>query len=200
MTDLSEHWNNAAIDYLEILVGMFGQRDGHFNFRDVRVAPPNRDFPHPFYEPITERDFFADIRISKRASHCLCIAKWEIAHECVHLIDPVNDGLASFLEEGLAHWFQMQSIYHDLDVQKYLAHCFGNFEPSNGHIQAISWIEECGPCNLIKAVRELRCSGTKISSIMYEDLRPKIPHVPNQTIRNLCCTFHKGGIPTRDAC
>lgn len=199
MTDLSEQRNNAARDYLEILVGMFGQRDCHFHFREVRIAPPDRDFPHPSYERINERDFFADILISKRASHCLCVAKWEIAHECVHLIDPVDHGFANFLEEGLAHWFQMKPIYHDSDVQKYLATCFDNYKPRTGYVQATSWIEECGPCKVIEAVRELRCSGIKISSIMYESLRPKFPQVPGQTILNLCSTFHEKGIPIRAA-
>jgi len=35
------------------------------------------------------------------------LAHWQLAHECVHLIDPHKDP-TNFLEEGLATWYQNQ--------------------------------------------------------------------------------------------
>ena len=33
-------------------------------------------------------------------------AYWEIAHECVHLLDPKIPAPTTFLEEGIATWYQ----------------------------------------------------------------------------------------------
>ena len=39
----------------------------------------------------------------RRSDQC----EWQIAHECVHLLDPVKRGRANVLEEGLAFGFRM---------------------------------------------------------------------------------------------
>jgi hypothetical protein len=38
------------------------------------------------------------------------LARWQLAHECVHLIDPHFPAPTNVLEEGLATWFQNRQV------------------------------------------------------------------------------------------
>ena len=45
-----------------------------------------------------------DVWVSKWSDHSR--AGWDLAHECVHLLDPIMEKYATYLEEGLATWYQ----------------------------------------------------------------------------------------------
>ena len=100
---------------------LLGPRDPKFTYvgleiDETRGATPKIWFPHtghPEYES-GKRSRHIIIRLTESAQSNANVAIWQLAHECVHLIDPwqpeVEDRQTNFLEEGLAAWYQTTII------------------------------------------------------------------------------------------
>ena len=94
-----------------------GPRDPDFTYVGLEFdttpdAKPHIWFPHVGH-PDRDRDKTSNhiiIRLTEKAQSDANLAIWQLAHECVHLIDPWNieaEGRqANYLEEGLACWYQ----------------------------------------------------------------------------------------------
>ena len=83
--------------------------------------------------------------------------RWQIAHECVHIIDPVPLGQATVLEEGLATWFQGHKVPgQHATIPRYAA--------------AEAWVKPRHE-QLCVIVRKLRAQGARISNISCKQLR-----------------------------
>ena len=115
---------HQVIIYRGILEDMFGPYDSRFNFGSIRRSTdpmdvPHTNFPNGFY---LSGGCVVDIHISSEplAEELEDQAVWQVAHECVHLIDPGPKGTANYLEEGLATWFQDEIEYHINEVQNYI--------------------------------------------------------------------------------
>ena len=172
--------------YRKRLEGMFGRCDQRFVFGSIRETTnkkdvPQTDFPNGFH---FNDGCVVDIHISKEPwqNHWCNQATWQIAHESVHLLDPVEAGYSTFLEEGLATWFQDEPKHHIATVQEYI-------RPEMGHEPAYAEAKElvcrCMP-QLTSAVKEIRSSGVRIQDITPDELASFLPYVDRKVIESLC--------------
>ena len=83
----------------------FGPRDPNFEFGSILPGTGKR--PH-ISCPRTSR---INICLTKEAlaDSDEMWARWQLAHECVHLIDP-HENPTNVLEEGLAVWYQNKKV------------------------------------------------------------------------------------------
>ena len=103
--------------FLTEIEKLFGLRDPKFTYVGLEFdtshdAKPRIWFPHTGYpgRETNEPSRHVNIRLTGNAQNDANLAIWQLAHECVHLIDPWNIEVegrqSSVLEEGLAVWYQ----------------------------------------------------------------------------------------------
>ena len=172
--------------YLAMLEEMFGSRDPRFEFGTIKQSPedPQTHFPGSYH---TNGGCVVDIQIGKPAweSFSCVLATWQVAHECVHLLDPGVRGTANVLEEGLATWFQDEKQFHDENVRRFID---GNKPHSENYETAKRLVVQCQP-DIVPAVKTIRSTGTKIRGIRADILAEHIPRADRETIENLCTIF-----------
>ena len=106
-----------------------------------------------------------DVWVSKWSDHSR--AGWDLAHECVHLLDPIMEKYATYLEEGLATWYQDSPQLHP-DYQNIRSLVQGHI---NGHPEGMrhkdpkyrgakELVQKCMP-EIKSAVRSIRKKGAK---------------------------------------
>ena len=134
-------------------------------------------FPSDAYEPMNA---LSDVlsKVGKRPWENLWRDQgtWQVAHECVHLLDPVERGAANFLEEGLATWFQDEPLFHDDNVKRYIAR---NSPPPEPYSTAKRLVLQCQP-QIILAVKNIRSSRTRIRDSRVKTLA--LVHVHGQIV------------------
>ena len=179
------HLNKQVPYYLDILESKFGPRNPKFKF--VTVQKSQNDIPHiSFPGGYNEDGCVVDIRIgaepweSCKYGH----GTWQVAHECVHLLDPVVGGTTN-LEEGLASWFQNDPRFHSDSVKQYIVQ---NKKKDARYEVARNLVLCCMP-QLIPAVKEIRSSGTRIRDITTDALAEKLHDVDSNIIEKLCSSF-----------
>ena len=157
-----------------------------FVFGTIRKSAdytPRTFFPDKYH---TDGGCIVDIQISDFPwEHCSPDqGKWQVAHECVHLLDPGIVGTANYLEEGLAAWFQDESRFHDDTVRQYIARntTTGLYALTRDHVLC------CMP-QLTRAVKEIRASGKRTREISPDVLDGRLPQIDWKTIESLCVTF-----------
>ena len=113
--------SSYASRFIADVEGLFGPRDRSFTLVGVVIDrdpanPPQLWYPNSGIPPgdAEERSRHIVIRLASNAHADLARAKWQLAHECLHLLDPWNvkvDGRpANWLEEGLAAWYQNSRV------------------------------------------------------------------------------------------
>ena len=191
--------------YMSKIQRIFGPRDTRFDLGSISRAPENKpnaisnDGPYIFFPE--NQDYMGNcpinIYISRTAwDNAYCDqAAWQVAHECVHLIDPVKSEDVTFLEEGLAVWFQNQPENHLKPTKNYLAqnkHILNeNDEFERKYIEAERIVNSLMP-QLARAIKKIRNDGnTRISDIKPEKLQPYLRRDASiQDIYKLCSLFH----------
>ena len=175
--------------YMPVLEGMFGPRDNRFEFRAIGRSThprggPQTLFPFGYYQ---SGGCLVDIQISQRAydRNSLDQSIWQVAHECVHLLDPCCQGMANILEEGLATWFQDEQKYHPDIVRTYIRK---NSPHSPRYTEAKQLVAKCMP-DLQFAVKKLRASGFRLTDFDSVDLATCMPRIDDCTITRLCEKF-----------
>ena len=176
--------------YRGLLEGMFGQCDRRFVFGSIkrtvnRDDPPHTNFPDGFH---SNGGCVVDIHISEWLwQYCRCDqATWQLAHESVHLLDPVEKGEATFLEEGLATWFQDEPTYHHSVVQKFIER--ETITHPQDYAVAKVLVSRCMP-QLTSEVKKIRSLGVRIQDITVDELAPCLPNIDRETIEHLCRRF-----------
>ena len=181
--------------YIEILEGLFGPRDRRFVLGTFSKSSNDEDipqihFPNTFH---LSGDCIVDIQVSGGA---WCKGDryqggWQVAHECVHLLDP-GKGITNFLEEGLATWFQCEPRYHEETVKGYIVQhgARGLLKDLRNYVEARELVLSCMPV-LIEIIKEIRGSGIRLRHITPEILAPALPYVDTNTINRLCLEFEK---------
>ena len=111
--------------------------------------------------------------------------RWQVAHECVHLLDPVIGGTANVLEEGLATWFQDEPRFHSTAVRQYIQKNTGH---TPKYLRARDLVRSYAP-DLQRAVKTIRSHGVPISSIMPELLIHHLPQMKLEDSKELCLMF-----------
>ncbi len=110
-----------ASRFLADIEDWFGPRDRSFVLVGIDIDctpgnPPRLWFPESGIAPddAERRSRHIVIRLNQAALTDLNRARWQLAHECFHLLDPWNlrvDGRpTNMLEEGLATWYQNSRV------------------------------------------------------------------------------------------
>ena len=176
-------------DYRATLTDIFGPFDTNFVFGSIKGpfndgAPPQIHFPNGYHR---DGGCVADIRLSALPwENCDCgQGGWQVAHEAVHLLNPVPCGRANVLEEGLATWFQDQPEFHDDETRRYIT--WGS-KHTGPYMDARDLVRGCMP-ELKHAVKEIRGLHIAISEITVDVLGCKLRRVDSKTIERLCSRF-----------
>ena len=182
-----------------ILEKLLGENNKGFSFGTIQKSNDNTPKTYLTGTYLTSGEQIVDIHISDFPwDNCSPDqGPWQVAHECVHLIDPVRYGEANMLEEGLATWFQCELEYQEDIVLKYIEHKNPLNDPNNPdipfYIEARDLVLCIGWEDLAKAVKEIRKSGTKISEIRFDKLEETLKkfkdNVDSGKIKRLCEPF-----------
>lgn len=179
--------NQQAKTYRESLESMFGQCDQRSVLGSIKESirkdgKPHTQYPNEFH---FKGDCQVDIHIGKDAwQNCdYNRATWQLAHESVHLLDPVKEGKATSLEEGLAAWFQNEPKFHSNRVRKYIKQSIK--DSPDCYDKAEELVRRCMP-QLTSVVKKIRSSGVRIQKITAGELAPYLPNVDKETIEHLC--------------
>ena len=180
--------NKQVQEYVEMLEDMFGPRDQGFVFGTVRQSDCN--IPRTYYRGKyhTDGGCVVDIKVGKSAWEKLQYGRsaWQVAHECVHLLDPTERDAANFLEEGLATWFQYEPQFHNEIVNQYIAR-YPNWQPPERYSTAKRLVVQCQ--GIVPAVKKIRSSGARICEITPDVLAAHVPGADRETIEHLCAKF-----------
>ena len=185
---------------LALLIGKFisdiervlGPRNPEFTFVGVEIdktpdATPRLWFPDsgiPIDDPENRSRHIA-IRLTPKALESLEFARWQLAHECVHMIDPwnkrIDNSATNVLEEGIAAWYQnfAAPCSSALGLQSY-EEAEAIVKPHIGE--------------LLKAVKRMRLERrVRIGEITYDTLLENCPSLEDETARRLCDRFRRDG-------
>ena len=182
--------------YIEILEELFGSRDQRFVFGSIGEASYRDDMPQTYFPNGFDLNgaCVVDIHISRLPwrTNARVQGTWQVAHECVHLLDPGEPGTI-YLEEGLATWFQCESKYHVDEVKCYIEDKVRDYFKSSPtgtekYIRARDLVCRCMP-RLSHAIKEIRGSGVRIRDITVEMLASRVPEVDRDTLHSLCAKF-----------
>ena len=176
-----------ASRFIEDLERLFGPRDRSFTLVGIVVdktqgSSPQLWFPDsgiPLDNPEGKSKHVV-IRLGRSALDNPVRARWQLAHECVHLLDPLNlkvDGKPTImLEEGLAAWYQNSRV------------------PEAEHHEGLYAVAERLVAPLITelpdTVRNIRRErGLRMSDITSDVLRIYYPGCREATLQQLCQPF-----------
>ena len=172
---MSEHFLTRLAelrnDHIEHLESMFGKRDGKFVMGGIARSSDRfarTSYPNGFY---LKGGCTVDIMISPYPFDQCHYGQggWQVAHECVHLLDPTLNGASSFLEEGLACWFQNDPTFHDREVRDYIEFNKGSTDtpPHPYYVEAEDLVREfiLEKTPLTTAVCAIRNRGIRIGEI-----------------------------------
>ena len=176
-----------ASQFLADLETRFGPRDRSYTLVGLHIDKKQGNPPRLWYPnsgiPPSDPESRSKHVIVKLASNALTDpvrARWQLAHECLHLLDPWNNWVegrsTNWLEEGLATWYQNMKVpegeFHE-----------GKYAKAEELVRLI--IEE-----LPEAVRRIRqeCS-LRVGEIPTDILAKYYPAIGEETARNLCRPF-----------
>lgn len=179
--------SNYASRFIADIECLFGPRDRSFTLIGIVIdrTPGNLPqlwFPDSGIPPgdVEGRSKHVVIRLSRNALTDSARARWQLAHECVHVLDPWNlrvDGRpASWLEEGLATWYQNTRVPEAECHEGLYAVAEDLIRPLMAYLP--------GAVRSIRQERKLR-----ISEIIPDVLRSYCPGISNQTSWRLCQPF-----------
>ena len=175
--------------YRATLTNILGPFDTNFVFGSIKGPIKNHDAPQVHFPDGYDRGggCVADIRLSAYPwKNCHCgQGGWQVAHETVHLLDPVPFGEANVLEEGLATWFQDEPEFHDNEVKRYISQGIEHTVP---YLEARDLVRRCMP-GLLQVVKEIRSLHVAVSEITADLLGRKLHQVDVKTIERLCSKF-----------
>ena len=103
--DTNDLVERCQSDFIPKAERYFGPRNPKWTIGAIRRNPTG-DYPRIHLYP---KSGYVDIFLSRRLNEGnLPAVLYELAHECVHVLDPSPVGDGTYLCEGLACWFQVQ--------------------------------------------------------------------------------------------
>ena len=167
--------------YMTVLEGIFGPRDQRFVFGGMETS---RDGTPRTYFP-NDRDKCGRQKIQIHVSympgqsgydrgHTL----WQIAHECVHLLDPCHPPTNN-LEEGLASWFQdcASVAYHREETISYAG---DNKCRNDNYVRARDRVSLYVP-RILCAIELIRQQGHRLGEISSDELLTNVEGIDRAT-------------------
>ena len=176
-----------ASRFLTEVERLFGPRDPSFTMVGIEVDATQGAHPYLWYpdsgiapDDPTGRSRHVAIRLTSNALTNPVRARWQLSHECLHLLDPWNERVdgrpANWLEEGLAAWFQNRQVpeaeYHE-----------GQYGLAENLVLPL--MDELP--NAVKRIRGER--RLRISAITPDVLQEYCPKFSHETLLNLCLPF-----------
>ncbi len=173
--------------FLTDIEHLFGPRDHSFTIVGIEIDTTPDASPHLWYPESgiapddPERQYrHVVIRLTSHALTDPARARWQLAHECFHLLDPwiekVDGRLANWLEEGLATWFQNSRV--------------PEAESHEGQYALAEKLVSPLMDELLKAVKLIRIERQlRISAITPDVLREYCPGFNDETLLTLCQPF-----------
>ena len=176
-----------ASQLLSDIERLFGPRDHSFTLVGIDIDVTLGAFPRLWYpdsgiasDDPDRRSRHVIIRLTSNALTDPARARWQLAHECFHLIDPWNEQVdgrpSSWLEEGLAAWYQNSRVPDAEWHEGLYAFAEDLVTPLMNELP-----------NAIKLIRRER--GLRISAITPEVLREYCPGFSEETLTKLCQPF-----------
>lgn len=167
-------WRDEYLDELEALLG---PRSSEYRLGTVRKQKDHR--PPTIWMP--RNGNIVDILLTPHALIGTCswrLAKWQLAHECVHLIDPNFAPPTIAMEEGIASWFQnkkVEPLRSCVDPPYKRAEFLVTPYMQNG--------------SLPKSIRLIRQSGIRIHEINEKNLLNHLPEIDSDTAKKMTDRF-----------
>ncbi len=176
-----------ASQFLADIERRFGPRDHSFTLLGIDIdrtldKPPQLWFPDSGITPddAERRSRHVVVRLGPTALDDPARARWQLAHECFHLLDPWNEEVdgrpGNWLEEGLAAWYQNERVpeaeWHE-----------GSYALAEELVKPL--MDE-----LPLAVKRIRMERRlRISEITPDILRSYYPGLSDGTLGKLCQPF-----------
>ena len=176
-----------ASRFLADIERRFGPRDLSFTLVGIDFHRTPNKSPHLWYpdsgippDDAQRRSRHVVIRLGPAALGDPARARWQLAHECFHLLDPWSEKVdgrpANWIEEGLAAWYQNSRV-----------------PEAEWHEGSYALAEELvAPLvdDLAHAVRRIRMERRlRISEITPDVLHDYCPNLNSDTARELCKPF-----------
>ncbi len=173
--------------YMADIEHRFGPRDRSFALVGIDIDRTPGNVPHIWFpdsgiapDDGQRRSRHIVIRLGPNALTNPSRARWQLAHECFHLLDPWNvqvDGRpTNMLEEGLATWYQNHSV-PEAELHE------GLYATAEDLVRPL--MDEL-PHAITRIRRELRL---RIGEITPDILRDHCPGRSEETLRQLCRPF-----------
>ena len=168
--------------YLQEIEFIYGTRDTSYNLSEcfgVRICSPTIiDDRHTQGIVI----ILTQEALKEWQNNKLQRAAWQLAHECIHLLDPrFEEGNTIVLEESLATRFQYQ-IEPNISI--------GSGNNGEAYIAAFDLVSGfMGNGYLPEKVRQLRKEKIRICDITFEDLMRVAPEIGHDTAKALTKEF-----------
>lgn len=162
--------------YLSRLESLLGQRHTQWILGTIRLDSDTPSIHLWRVERVVDIRLSRDL-VDQDGAFQLPRALWQLAHECVHVLEPTLRGTARVVEEGIATAFQESMIP--------LA---GN--DAGSKYEAARQLVERYWDPLIGTVRSLRERGVLLSTMDYGVLRPLLPpEIPDEALAELTKHF-----------
>jgi len=171
--------------FLEKAEGLFGPRDKSFTLLGIEFYDgPNRlSYPNPTHNQIV-------IQLSKESRGNRDQALFQLAHETVHVLAPVDVGRSTVLEEGLATYFSLTAA-HFADpsyAQRSEATLTGKFQAYRDAFNDVRALLSVDP----KVIGRIRKPNKLFTSITARRLREAAPHCSAEVANRLTHIFTMG--------
>ena len=177
-------WASLLLAEIEQL---FGPRDRSFTILGIEIDKTPERHPHLWFPDsgipsgdAEGRSRHVVIRLGPNALSHPSRARWQFAHECVHLLDPwnpkVDERPTNYLEEGLATWYQNSRVPEAESHE-------GQYAVAENLVGSLM-----GELSLaVKQIRQER--QVRIGEITPKVLKSFRLELSQETLRNLCRPF-----------
>jgi hypothetical protein len=164
---------SRAGEILRLLEERLGPRDCSFTLLGVEFCEtgPRTWFPGDCRHVV--------IQLSTSSLTDEIRALYQLAHECVHLLDPVVCGTASVFEEGVATLFSAE----------YARRLCPTYLPCDAKYDAAASLAQQALTMSPGVIRQLRGEGVRFSAITPEQLRSACSGLSPQICGLLCANF-----------
>jgi hypothetical protein len=160
---------------LRQLQDRFGPRDQSYTFLGIEFCG---EVPRTWF-PSQGNCKHIIIQLTHSAMSNLVRAVYQLAHEAVHLLDPVTFGNASVFEEGVA---TLYSLEYARTIQP-------SYTPSDRKYDAAASLANQALTSYPNAIKYLRSQGAQFSNFVPEQLIQTCPQLPPAVARTLCSSF-----------
>ena len=160
--------------YLVLLEELFGKKDPNFVFSGIdksQDGTPRPYFLHK-YDTLGRREVLIHVSfVPGQQKYTRGHILWQLAHECVHLMDPNFPPPTNNLEEGIASWFQDCTTlgFHRPETDEFI-HRISSRGERNKNYELVRDVVRSYCPSILGAIKQLRGQGERIGEINPKQL------------------------------